>query len=227
MKIKDLSPEDRPRERLLQSGARFLSNSELLAIILGSGTGGKNVTEVARELLSMAEGSLMLLAAMPVERITAQKGIGQAKAITVAAALELGRRSMQESNNLGNSPITSPELVTQLMLPILQNLRHEECWVLFLNGKSRLIGKERISTGNLESTVIDTRKVLRRAIEKQSRHVILVHNHPEGSPEPSQADIRQTDILRRALAAVEVTLTDHVIIADNKFYSFAQERFGR
>lgn len=226
MKIKDLSPDDRPRERLLQSGARSLSNSELIAIIIGGGIGGKNVTEVARELLSMAEGSLMLLASMPVERLITQKGIGPARAIMVAAALELGRRSMQESNSINNSPLTSPELVVQLMLPVLRNLQHEECWALFLNAKNRLIGKEILSTGSLESTVMDTRKVLRRAIEKQSRHVIMVHNHPSGSPEPSEADIRQTDILRKALSAVEIDLLDHIIIGDHKFYSFSQERFG-
>ena len=226
MKIKDLIPEDRPRERLLLSGARSLSNSELIAVIIGGGIGGKNASEVARELLSMADGSLMLLASMPMERLITQKGIGQARAVMVAAALELGRRSMQESNSINDSPLTSPELVVQLMLPVLRNLQHEECWVLFLNSKNRLIGKEIISTGSLESTVMDTRKVLRRAIEKQSRHVIMVHNHPGGSPEPSDADIRQTDILRKALSAVEITLLDHVIISDHKFYSFSQERFG-
>ena len=226
MKLKDLTPDDRPRERLLLSGARSLSNSELIAIVIGGGIGGKNVTEVARELLSMAEGSLMLLASMPVERLITQKGIGPARAIMVAAALELGRRSMQESNSIDNSPLTSPELVVQLMLPVLRNLQHEECWALFLNAKNRLIGKEILSTGSLESTVMDTRKVLRRAIEKQSRHVIMVHNHPSGSPEPSEADIRQTDILRKALSAVEIDLLDHIIIGDHKFYSFSQERFG-
>ena len=226
MKLKDLTPDDRPRERLLLSGARSLSNSELIAIIIGGGIGGKNVTEVARELLSMAEGSLMLLASMPVERLITQKGIGPARAIMVAAALELGRRSMQESNSINNSPLTSPELVVQLMLPVLRNLQHEECWALFLNAKNRLIGKEILSTGSLESTVMDTRKVLRRAIEKQSRHVIMVHNHPSGSPAPSEADIRQTDILRKALSAVEIDLLDHIIIGDHKFYSFSQERFG-
>lgn len=226
MRLKDLTPDDRPRERLLLSGARSLSNSELIAIIIGGGIGGKNVTEVARELLSMAEGSLMLLASMPVERLITQKGIGPARAIMVAAALELGRRSMQESNSINNSPLTSPELVVQLMLPVLRNLQHEECWALFLNAKNRLIGKEILSTGSLESTVMDTRKVLRRAIEKQSRHVIMVHNHPSGSPEPSEADIRQTDILRKALSAVEIDLLDHIIIGDHKFYSFSQERFG-
>ena len=168
-----------------------------------------------------------MLSALPLERLMQIKGIGQTKAIIIKAALELGRRVMEEDNHIKDNPITSPELVKQLMLPTFRNLHHEECWVLYLNGKSRLIGKERLSVGNLESTVLDTRKVLRRAIEKQSRHVILVHNHPEGSAEPSQADIRQTDILRKALSAVEITLLDHVIVGDGKFFSFAQERFGR
>ena len=144
MKMKDFLPEDRPRERLLQNGARALSNSELLAILIGSGTGGKNVCQLAQELLSEYDGSLGMLSALPLERLMLQKGIGQTKAIVITAALELGRRVMEEGNHIKDNPITSPELVKQLMLPTLQNLRHEECWVLFLNGKSRLIGKERI-----------------------------------------------------------------------------------
>ncbi|MCR5409262.1 MAG: DNA repair protein RadC, partial [Bacteroidales bacterium] len=226
MKMKDFLPEDRPRERLLLSGAGTLSNSELLAIVIGSGTGGKNVYQLAQELLAEYEGRLGMLSALPLERLMQVKGIGQTKAIIIKAALELGRRVMEEDNHIKDNPITSPELVKQLMLPTFQNLPHEECWVLFLNGKSRLIGKERLSVGNLERTVLDTRKVLRRAIEKQSRHVILVHNHPEGTAEPSQADIRQTDILRKALSAVEITLLDHIIVAGNTFFSFAQERYG-
>lgn len=226
MKIKDLCPDDRPREKMLQFGARSLSNAELLAILIGSGTGGKNATEVAREVLSASDGRLVLLSAMPVERLILQKGIGQAKAITIAAALELGRRSFEESARVSTTPITSPDLVYQLMLPVMRDLDHEECWVLFLNGKSRLIGKEMISSGSLEHMVIDTHKILRRAIEKQSRHVILVHNHPGGSPQPSQADIRQTDIVRRALASVEITLTDHVVVASGNYFSFSEEKFG-
>jgi DNA repair protein RadC len=226
MKIKDLCPDDRPREKMLLSGARSLSNAELLAILIGTGTGGKNATEVAREVLSTSDGRLVLLSAMPIERLILQKGIGQAKAITIAAALELGRRSFEEQARVSTSAITSPDLVYQLMLPVMRDLDHEECWVLFLNGKSRLIGKEMISSGSLEHTVIDTRKILRRAIEKQSRHVILVHNHPGGTPQPSQADVRQTDIVRRALAAVEITLTDHVIVSDGQYFSFSEEKFG-
>ena len=157
MKIKDLCPDDRPREKMLQSGARTLSNAELLAILIGSGTGDKNATEVAREVLSASDGRLVLLSAMPIERLILQKGIGRAKAITIVAALELGRRSFEESARINTIPITSPELVYQLMLPTMRDLDHEECWVLFLNGKSRLIGKEMISSGSLESTVIDAR----------------------------------------------------------------------
>ena len=226
MKIKDLCPDDRPREKMLQFGSRSLSNAELLAIIIGSGTGDKNATELAREVLAASDGRLVILSAMPLERLTMQKGIGKAKAVTIAAALELGRRVMQESAEIKMGAITSPDLVFQLMLPTMRNLQHEECWALFLNGKSRLIGKELISTGSLEKTIIDTRSILKRAIEKQSRYVILVHNHPGGSPEPSQADIRQTDIMRKALAAVELTLSDHVIIGNDKFFSFAEDRYG-
>ena len=226
MKIKDLCPDDRPREKMLQSGARTLSNAELLAILIGSGTSDKNATEVAREVLSASDGQLVLLSAMPIERLILQKGIGRAKAITISAALELGRRSFEESARIATTPITSPDLVYQLMLSIMRDLDHEECWVLYLNGKSRLIGKEMITSGSLDHTVIDTRKILRRAIEKQSRHVILVHNHPGSTPQPSQADIRQTDIVRRALAAVEITLTDHVIVANGHFFSFSEEKYG-
>lgn len=223
MKIKDLCPDDRPREKLLRMGARALSNAELLAIMIGSGTGDKNVTEVAREMLAASDGRLVLLSAMPLERLTAQKGIGPVKAVIISAALELGRRAFEESSVIKDSPITSPEIVYQLMLPTLRNLDHEECWVLFLNGKSRLIGREMAGSGSLEKTVIDTNRILRRAIEKQSRHLILVHNHPGNSPQPSEADIRQTDILRRALNAIEITLTDHVIISEGQYFSFAEE----
>ena len=226
MKMKDYLPEDRPREKLLRCGVRALSNSDLLAIILGSGTGGKNVFELAQELLAGCDGRLAMLAATPLERLMMQKGIGRTKAIVITAALELGRRVMAEDSRLSQSPITSPELVRQLMLPTFQNLQHEECWVLYLNGKSRLIGQEKISSGSLEKTVMDTRRILRRAIEKQSRSVIMVHNHPDGTAQPSEADIRQTDILRKALSAVEITLLDHVIVTNDNFFSFAQERYG-
>lgn len=207
-------------------GAKALSNAELLAILLGSGIGGKNVLEVAQELMISADGRLTLLAAMPMERLVAQKGVGEVRAFTISAALELGRRAFEEIALIDQRPINNPELVYQLMLPQLKGLDHEECWILLLNRRQRLIGKERITVGSLESTLIDTKRILRRAIEKQSSFVVLVHNHPSGSPIPGEADIRQTDILRNTLSAVEIALMDHVIVTDGSFFSFSEERVG-
>ena len=226
MRIKDLCPNERPREKLRRRGAKTLSNAELLAILLGSGTGEKNVTEVAQELMVSAGGRLTLLSAMPLERLMSHKGVGEVRAITIAAALELGRRSFEEGTLIDKRSITSPQLVCQLMLPSLRNLDHEECWALFLNRSNFLISKEMITSGSLDSTLIDTGRILRKAIEKQSTGVILVHNHPSGSPRPGQADIHQTEVLRRALEAVEIRLTDHIILADDSYYSFSEDQVG-
>jgi DNA repair protein RadC len=227
MRIKDWFTEERPREKMLAKGARALSNAELLAILIGSGTGGKNVLEVAQELLSSAEGKLVLLSAMPLERLQQQKGLGRVRAVTIQAAMELGRRAFEETALLDKRSITSPELVFRLMLPTLKNLDHEECWVLFLNRANYLIGKEMISSGSLESTPLDPQRILRRGIEKQCKHVILVHNHPSGQPRPGEADIRQTQNLRKVLSMMGITLMDHLVVAEDAFYSFAEERVGR
>ena len=226
MRIKDLCPEERPREKMRLRGAKALSNAELLAILLGSGTGGKNVMDLAQELMVCADGKLTLLSVMPLERLISLKGMGEVRAITVAAALELGRRSFEESAITDKRSVTSPDMVYRLMLPQLKNLDHEECWALFLNKANFLLGKEMITSGSLESTLVDTAKILRRAIEKQSAYVVLVHNHPSGSPLPGAADVRQTDAVRKALASVEISLMDHVIVAEDSFFSFSEERTG-
>ena len=226
MKIKELCPDERPREKMRLRGAKALSNAELLAILLGSGTTERNVMEVAQELMVSAGGRLTLLGAMPLERMVHQKGVGEARAAAISAALELGRRAFEELAIVDKRAVTSPELVYQLMIPHMKNLDHEECWVLFLNRANYLIGKEMITSGSLESTLIDTGRILRKAIEKQCSHVILVHNHPSGSAVPGQADIHQTDLLRRALSAISIQLMDHVIVAENAFYSFSEERVG-
>ena len=227
MRIKDMIPEERPREKMRLRGARALSNAELIAILLGSGTGGKNVMEIAQELLATAAGKLTLLWAMPLERIIQQKGVGEVRAYSIAAAMELGRRSMAENAISDKRPVTSPEMVFRLMMPCLRNLDHEECWAIYLNRANYILGKEMICSGSLESTLVDARRIVRRAIEKQSSQVVLVHNHPSGSPLPGQADIHQTDRVRNALASVEISLMDHVIIADDSFFSFSEERVGR
>lgn len=227
MRIKELCPDERPRERMRLRGAKALSNADLLAILLGSGTGGRNVIDVAQELMVSAGGRLSLLGVMPLEKLVSHKGVGEARAVTIAAALELGRRAFEEQVIVDKRAITSPDIVYQLMLPQLKNLDHEECWVLYLNRANYLIGKEMITSGSMESTLIDTGRILKKAIEKQSSYVILVHNHPSGSPRPGQADICQTEVLRRALSAVEIHLADHVVIADDSFYSFSEERIGK
>lgn len=227
MRIKDLCPDERPREKMRLRGAKALSNAELLAILLGSGTGGKSVMEVAQELMVSAGGKLTLLSAMPLERLITQKGVGEVRAITIAAALELGRRTFEECAIVDKRSITSPEMVYQLMLPVMKNLDHEECWALFLNKANYLLGKEMITSGSMESTLIDSNRILRRAIEKQSAYVILVHNHPSGSPLPGPADIQQTQAVKNALASVEISLMDHVVVAEDSFFSFSEERTGR
>ncbi len=227
MRIKEWCVQERPREKMIARGAGALSNAELLAILIGSGTGGKNVMEVAQELMAQAEGRLVLLSAMPLERLQEQKGLGRVRAVTIQAALELGRRAFAELAVLDKRSITSPELVYRLMLPTLKNLDHEECWALYLNRANYLIGKEMVSSGSMESTPLDTQKIVRRGIEKQCRHIILVHNHPSGQPKPGEADIRQTERLRRALSLMGITLMDHIVVAEDAFYSFAEERVGR
>lgn len=224
MRIKELVAEERPREKLRLRGARSLSNAELLAILLGSGTGGKNVMDVAQELLASANGRLTLLGAMPLERLMQQKGVGEVRALGIAAALELGRRCYEEVALVDKRAITTPELVYQIMLPVLKNMDHEESWILYLNRANYLLGKEMITAGRMETTLIDTPRIIRRAIEKQCSHVVLVHNHPSGQALPSQADIRQTDILRRALGSVEIGLMDHVIVCEDSFFSFSEEK---
>ena len=224
MKMKDYVIGEKPREKLRLRGAKSLSNAELLAILLGSGTGGKNVLEVSQELMVSAGGRLTLLGAMPLEQLMQQKGVGEVWAIGIAAALELGRRCFEEMSMVDKRAVTSPELVYRVMIPVMKHLDHEESWALYLNRNNYLIGKEMITVGRMETTLIDTRRIVRKAIEKQCSQVVLVHNHPSGQALPSQADIRQTDILRKALAAVEIGLMDHIIVCEDSFFSFSEEK---
>ena len=224
MRMKDLCLDDRPREKMLEKGPGALSNAELLAIMIRTGTGKMNVVDVARTLLASAEGRLNALADMPMERLCSVNGIGRSKAVAVAAAFELGRRCMIELAVPDKVAVSSPKVVFRMMLPLLRGLDHEECWVIFLNRANYVLGKEKMSVGGLESTVVDVKAILRRALERKATGVILVHNHPSGSAMPGQADIRQTAILKKALQTCEVQLIDHVVVAEDSWYSFADEQ---
>jgi DNA repair protein RadC len=224
MKMKELCEDDRPREKMIRSGAAVLSNAELLAVLLRTGTGKMNAVEVAREVLRQAGGRLGEVACMSVERLSHVDGIGPGKAVAVAAAFELGRRVATEDGVEKMPQMDSPRRVYMNMIASLRDIRHEECWVLFLNHANRLIGKEMVSRGGMDSTTVDKRVILRRTLDRKASGVILVHNHPSGNPYPSVEDIRQTKELGRAMASCDLHLVDHVIIAGGSFYSFADER---
>ena len=223
MIFKELSPEERPREKMKERGVGALSNAELLAVVLRSGTGGVSALELAQKLLSDAEGKLSALHGMSLERMCTHKGIGELKALSVVAALELGRRIGMEPTTPQNKPITKAEQVYRIMIPIMRSLDHEECWVLYLNRRNILSAKEMISSGDLESTIINDKFIIRKMIERKAESIILVHNHPSGDPTPSVADIHQTEKLRRSLSVVGFALLDHIIISSNRFFSFSEE----
>ena len=227
MKLKELCKDEMPREKMLEKGADALSNAELLAILLRTGRDGKNVIDMARELLLSGNGTLAGLAEMSIEKLCTISGIGPGKAITVAAAFELGRRASLQSALDSAGALTSPHKVFDIMQPITKDLDHEECWVLFLNKTNRLICKERISSGGLDSTVIDLRVIVRKALDKKALAIILVHNHPSGTSLPSRADITQTQALQKALKTCDIALLDHVIIARDSYYSFADEELTK
>lgn len=216
--------DERPREKMMQKGAESLSNAELLAILLRTGTEKMNVIDVARELLRIGDGKLNLLSTMSVEGLCRIEGIGPGKAVTVAAAFELGKRCAMETIIYTGNPLTSPKDVFRMMLPVLRGLDHEECWILYLNRANHLIAKERVSSGGLDSTTLDCRYILKKALERKACGIIVVHNHPSGSAIPGSADINATRLLDTALKACQISLIDHVVIAESSYYSFADEQ---
>lgn len=222
MKIKDLCESERPREKLLSKGAESLSNGELLAVLLRSGTADASAVDLARQLLAKAGGRLGKLMTMPAARMCADvKGMGAAKAAVIAAAYELGKRFLEENTTSGELSFTSPRQVFDLMLPLLKDLDHEECWVVLLNDANYLIDRVMLTSGGTRSTLIDVRRVLRMALERNAGCVILVHNHPSGNPKPSASDIKATESLRVACAACSITLLDHVVVSNDSFFSVA------
>ena len=223
MKLLDWNRDERPREKLLRLGPGALGNAELLAIFISSGTPGTNAVEAAQALLSSAGGRLTELCKRTPKELMKGRSVGPARAVAIAAALELGRRYFSEAT-AGPPSVTGPEDVVRLMLPLLKGLDHEECWVLYLNRANHVTGRERLTSGTADATVIDPKFVLRGVIGHQAKAVILVHNHPSGSPLPGEADIWETQRLRQALKAFDVKLFDHIILADGAWYSFQDER---
>ncbi len=221
MKLKEMNLEDRPRERLVAKGPGALGNAELTAILLRTGGGGLNVLETAQALLASA-GSLSGLSAMSLEKMMETRGIGLDKAVTVSAAFELGRRFAAEK---AESPeqITSARQIRGMMHPLMKGLDHEECWVLLLARSNGIIAKKRITTGSCTACIFDVAGIVRQAVLTQAAGVIIAHNHPSGNVLPSQADIKETEKLKKALKYLSISLVDHIIISDDRYYSFADE----
>ena len=217
--IKQWQAEERPREKLLAQGCGSLTAAELIAVLIRSGSADRTAVDTARDLLVLADNNLTTLSRMSCEQLQAVPGVGKAKALAVVAAAELGRRIASESGGVLPA-ITGSSQAASLAIPMLKGLQHEECWALFLSSTNRLIGKERLSSGNDCSTQIDTKRLAKRALEKSAAGIILVHNHPSGNPKPGPSDIRVTENVRKALAYVDINLIDHLVVAGNNYFSF-------
>lgn len=221
-RIKDWEESERPRERLISKGAYSLSDVELLAILIGTGTKDLNVVDLARELLNANGNSLRALFSQGADQIKFTKGIGTSKATLLSAVGEISKRvSLEERKTSCN--IKSSASAAALIAPILRDLPHEECWVLYLNRANRLLAKERISIGGVSATVVDIKIILKISLERLASSIILVHNHPSGNREPGEQDKNQTQILRKAAAFFDISLIDHIIIAGDSYFSFADE----
>jgi DNA repair protein RadC len=214
--------EERPREKVMANGVQYLSDSELLAILLGSGTRNQTAVELARTILQVSGHSLQALGRQSIRELVRIKGVGPAKAIILLAAMELGRRraGIHPAEKI---PVKSSETVFNLFHPLLGDLDHEEFWLLMLNRANRVLGRYKVSQGGLSGTVIDTRIILKKALDNLASSIIVCHNHPSGNMQPSDADVKITGKLKKAAEMLEIKLLDHVIIADKSYFSFADE----
>ena len=222
MNIKSWSPEDRPREKLLLKGTSSLSDAELIAILLGSGTTTVSAVELAKRILKGVDNNLHDLARLSVKDLMKIKGIGEAKAVTIIAALEVGRRR-KEIDPEEKPKISSSKDVFELLKPHLQDLHHEEFWIVLLNRANRVLKKHQISQGGVAGTVADPKIIFKIALEELASGVILAHNHPSGNLTASQADIDLTKKLKEAGKLLEIQVLDHLILAGQKYFSFADE----
>lgn len=222
LKIKDWAIEDRPREKLLKKGLSSLSDAELIAILIGTGTRNESAVELAKKVLKNANNNLNELGKLEIKDLQKSKGIGEAKAIIITAALELGRRR-KTTDIIEKQKISSSNDVFEIFQPLLGDLPHEEFWILLLNRSNKIIDRFKISQGGISGTVIDTRLILKTAIEKLASSIILCHNHPSGNKMPSDADDSITRKLIDGGKLLDIKVLDHLIISDTQFFSYADE----
>lgn len=220
--IRSWAEDDRPREKLLLKGKAALSDAELIAILIGSGNTEETAVDLSKRILLSLNNQLSELGKLSVKDLTKFKGIGEAKAISIIAALELGRRR-KDSEPEKRVKITDSRSAFDVVYPHLGDLRHEEFWVIFLNRANAVIGKENISKGGVSGTTVDPKVVFKLAVQFPASAIILAHNHPSGQLKPSQADHQLTKKLKEAGNALDIPVLDHLIIGERDYFSFVDE----
>lgn len=220
--IKYWAEDDQPREKLMLKGKSVLSDAELIAILISSGNREESAVELSKRILASVQNNLNTLGKLTVKQLMVFKGIGEAKAISIVAAMELGRRRRNE-DVLQLQKITASKAVFEIMQPIIGELPHEEFWVLFLNNSNKVTYKSQISKGGITGTLVDTRIVFKLALEHNATSIILSHNHPSGKLEASEADKQVTQKLKNAGNYLDIAVLDHVIITEKEYLSFADE----
>lgn len=220
LSIRHWSTEDRPREKLRMKGRSALTNAELIAILIGSGNRGESAVKLSRRILQDARESLSELSNYSVEKLMKFKGIGEAKAITIVAALELGRRRRSESADQ-RERVNNSDQVFKMLLPVLGDLPHEEFWILYLNNANRILHREQLSKGGITGTLVDIRLAMKKALDLGAVSIILAHNHPSGVTNPSQADKDITQKIIAASRVLDIKVLDHLIVTRHGFFSFA------
>jgi DNA repair protein RadC len=214
--------DERPREKLMNKGRRALSNAELIAILLGSGTREMSALEISRRILDDTQGRLKELSRLSVSDLTRRKGIGPARAVALIAALEIGNRTGMEES-LDRKKVSSSQDAYDFFRPLLRDSAYEEFWIMLLNRGNKVLRNICISQGGLSGTVADPKKIFKMALEQYAASVILCHNHPSGNITPSESDIRLTQKLKRAGSFLDLPVIDHIIIGENNYFSFADE----
>ncbi len=220
--IKEWAAEDRPREKLQLKGKAALSDAELIAILLGTGTASFSAVDLAKKILQTTSNNLDELAKLSVKDLTKVKGIGEAKAITIVAALELGRRRKELVLD-EKVKIVSSKDAYEVVCADLMDIAHEEFWVILTNRAQRVIRRQQVSSGGVSGTVADPRIIFKLALEELASGIILAHNHPSGSLAPSQADIALTTKMKDSGKLLDIQVLDHIIVAGKGYYSFADE----
>jgi DNA repair protein RadC len=220
--IKSWALDDRPREKLIAKGKSTLSDTELIAILIGSGNRNESAVALSKRILKSVDGNINKLAKLSLENLTSFKGIGEAKAIAIITALELGKRRQLEVA-LEKPKITSSKDAFCIMQPIIGDLEHEEFWVLFLNNSNKVLAKTQISKGGLTATIVDVRLLFKKALELTSVGLIVCHNHPSGKLLPSNADKQITQKIKEAGETLDIKLLDHLVVTEKDYFSFADQ----